>query len=88
MKLYTKEQVTNVWQKYWLTSGVSNELERLLEQEKSIEIPSDEEIEKKAESFYPISKEYKEKYKTDYDDFNTCWQEGVKWMKEQITKTK
>jgi len=49
-----------------------------------IELPSAEQVEKKAESFYPISKEYKEKYKTDYNDFNTCWQEGAKWMKEQI----
>lgn len=47
MKLYTEKQVNKVWkagQKYWETSGASITLEELLEQEKSIEIPSDEEI--------------------------------------------
>ena len=77
MKLYTKEQVTNVLQKYWLTSGVSDVLEKLLEQEKSIELPSDKEIEKQAllaedNDLSPVEE----------------WERGAKWLKEHITKTK
>ena len=81
MKLYTEEQVKAIILKSRLTDLTTDSLMLF---ETPIELPSDEEIETKAESFYPISKEYKEKYKTDYDDFNTCWQEGSKWMKEQI----
>ena len=76
MKLYTKEQVTNVWQKYWLTSGVSNELERLLEKEKSIELPSDDEI----------SQEFK--YSSENWEVRQALEEGAKWVIKQITKTK
>lgn len=77
MKLYTKEQVTNVLQKYWLTSGVSDVLEKLLEQEKSIELPSDKEIEKQAllaedNDLSPVEE----------------WERGAKWLKEHITKNK
>ena len=46
-KLYTEEQVKKVWKagmKYWETSGASITLEELLEQEKPIQPPSDEEI--------------------------------------------
>jgi hypothetical protein len=49
MKLYTEEQMAKVWmagQKYWETSGASITFEELLEREKLIELPSDEEIEK------------------------------------------
>jgi hypothetical protein len=49
MKLYTEEQMAKLWmagQKYWETSGASITFEELLEREKLIELPSDEEIEK------------------------------------------
>jgi len=81
IKLYTEEQLRKALFTYPHPESTSEEL---LKELTPIELPSDEEIETKAESFYPISKEYKEKYKTDYDDFNTCWQEGAKWMKEMI----
>lgn len=50
-KLYTEEQMFKVWkagQKYWETSGASITFEELLEHETPIELPSDEEIEKAA----------------------------------------
>ena len=76
MKLYTEEQMAKVWmsgQKYWETSGASITFEELLEREKSIELPSDEEIEELMnKNGY---------YEQDYDDI---WREGAKWMKEQI----
>ena len=93
MKLYTEEQVKESFYngvKY--ASGIhlasigwiNQYVEGIINSLTPIELPSDDEMEKKAESFYPISKEYKAKYKIDYNDFNTCWQEGAKWMKEQI----
>ena len=76
MKLYTEEQMAKVWmagQKYWETSGASITFEELLENEKPIELPSDEEIEELMnKNGY---------YEQDYDDI---WREGAKWMKEQI----
>lgn len=51
VKLYTEEQVKKVWkagQEYWKTSGASITLEELLEHEKPIELPSDEEIEEES----------------------------------------
>ena len=53
MKLYTEEQMAKVWtagQKYWETSGASITFEELLEREKSIELPSDDDICDEAES--------------------------------------
>lgn len=44
-------------------------------------------VEKLAEKVYPISAEYKEKYKTDYTNFNDCWVEGFK-AHQEITKDK
>ena len=47
MKIYTEEQMAKVWmagQKYWETSGASITFEELLEHEKTIKLPSDEEI--------------------------------------------
>ena len=82
MKLYTEEQVSKIIFKTKQWSNLSDDY--LIATVIPIELPSDEDMEKKAESFYPISKEYKEKYKTDYNDFNTCWREGAKWMKEQM----
>ena len=83
MKLYTEEKIIETFSTGVL-SLYNGYIKERLETLTPIELPSDEEVEKKAESFYPISKEYKEKYKTDYDNFNTCWQEGAKWLKEQI----
>jgi len=92
MKLYTKEQVTNVFQKYWLTSGVSNELEKLLEQEKSIELPSVEFINNHIEdNFYNSERIHKYTEKQQLlmkatTKAGALWLNG--WIKEQINKTK
>ena len=75
MKLYTEEQMLKVWragQKYWETSGASITFEELLEHEKPIELPSDEEIDELLER----------KSSVNLLGFIT----GVKWMKEQILK--
>ena len=75
MKLYTEEQMLKVWragQKYWETSGASITFEELLEHEKPIELPSDEEIKDKSFNKFAQS------------NARTCFEEGAKWMKEQI----
>ena len=82
MKLYTEEQVSKIIFKTKQWSNLSNDY--LIATVTPIELPSDEEINKEAEEVYPISKEYKQKYETNYDDFNDCWKEGAKWMKETI----
>ena len=80
MKLYTEEQMAKVWmagQKYWETSGASITFEDLLEHEKPIELPSDEEIEE--QSF--------DKSKTEDASIRFMCEyyfiKGAKWMKEQ-----
>ena len=77
MKLYTEEQMAKAWmagQKYWETSGASITFEELLEHEKPIELPSDEEIEESSEKGY---------VKIDGNRILN-WINGAKWMKEQI----
>jgi len=84
-KLYTDEQMAKVWmagQKYWETSGASITFEELLEHEKPIELPSDEEI-----------KSYSDRYSIIHEDVSdklgkylvyAIHIDGAKWMKEQI----
>ena len=81
MKLYTEEQMAKVWmagQKYWETSGVSITFEELLEREKSIELPSDEEIREEGLLNFPNS-EY-----VDRSNDRLAYYVGAKWIKEQI----
>ena len=71
MKLYTEEQVKEVWkagQKYWETSGASITFEELLEHEKPIELPSDEEIRKESLK----------------SDFEYTFRNGALWMRDKI----
>ena len=74
MKLYTEEQMLKVWragQKYWETSGASITFEELLEHEKPIELPSDEDIKKESEWLdNPLER--------------LNFQEGIKWMRDKI----
>jgi hypothetical protein len=82
-KLYTEEQMAKVWmagQKYWETSGASITFEELLEHEKPIELPSDEEIEEKAEFLFPTVNRMGGPTYIAHKSFI----EGAKWMKEQI----
>ena len=75
MKLYTEEQMAKAWmagQKYWETSGASITFEELLEHEKPIELPSDEEIESRARGY------------SDYPYGQAGFIRGTKYMKEQI----
>ena len=83
MKLYTEEQMLKVWragQKYWETSGASITFEELLEHEKPIELPSDEEIENKGKWVFNNDGH------TISTHYNTVpsWVNGAKWMKQQI----
>ena len=76
MKLYTEEQMAKVWmagQKYWETSGASITFEELLEREKLIKLPSDEEIENSS-------------YKMSGNNVSPSsnFMIGAYWMKEQI----
>ena len=78
MKLYTEEQVKEVWkagQKYWETSGASITLEELLEQLTSIELPSDVEIEEEAQ------KQWGNVHRTGVLGFLNC----AKWMRDKLT---
>ena len=77
-----QHQCKNDWQCGY--QNALNDVLHIIDALTPIELPSDEEIKKEAEEVYPISKEYKQKYETNYDDFNDCWKEGAKWMKEQI----
>ena len=75
MKLYTEEQMLKVWmagQKYWKTSGASITFEELLEHEKPIELPSDEDLEK-AQKEQRLTME------------EMCrFEEGVEWVIKRI----
>ena len=78
MKLYTEEQMLKVWragQKYWETSGASITFEELLEHEKPIELPSDEEMEKEA---------FKIPFNNTNEFYDKSFIKNAKWMKEQI----
>ena len=78
MKLYTEEQMAKVWmagQKYWETSGASITFEELLESEKSIELPSNEEMEKEA---------FQIPFNNTNEFYDKSFIKGAKWMKEQI----
>ena len=84
MKLYTEEQMAKVWmagQKYWETSGASITFEELLEHEKPIELPSDEDILEECNKL-PFEKHVDCGMYNDgqVDGFEL----GAKWMKEQI----
>ena len=83
MKLYTEEQMAKVWmagQKYWETSGASITFEELLEHEKPIELPSDENIEEKAEFLFPTVNRMGGTTYIAHKSFI----EGAKWMKDKI----
>lgn len=82
MKLYTKEQVKKFLKKR--TFLREDYIDAMCDTLKPIELPSEEEIDNEVEEVYPISKKYKEKYKTNYDDFNCCWKEGAKWVINHI----
>lgn len=83
MKLYTEEQMLKVWmagQKYWETSGASITFEELLEHEKPIELPSDEEIRKESHSHYMKGQlNIEPSSNTEY-----AFKKGANWMEEEI----
>ena len=81
MKLYTEEQVIKVWkagQKYWETSGASITLQELLEQETSIELPSDGLIKKEATT------QMEEWSGSGCEEEIFAFIKGAKWMRDKI----
>jgi hypothetical protein len=88
MKLYTEEQMKELM--YWtmkMTVGcvhsriddfkITENAEQKLKSIKSLELPSDEEIEEASEAIYVP-------YDKDNDLYDIRFAKGAKWMKEQI----
>ena len=75
MKLYTEEQVKEVYLEGWNDGQHDNigYIDRVVYSLTPIELPSDEEIEElmNKNGYYE-------------EDYDNIWREGAKWMKEQI----
>ena len=71
IKLYTEEQVIQVFEKYGNMSAIN--ARNIIDLSESIELPSDEEIEELMNKNGYHDKEY--------DDI---WREGAKWMRDKI----
>ena len=91
MKLYTEEQVDKMLSRARMHKQDDTEMftnEYLLSEETPIELPSDEEIDRKSEVLYPINKGGSMWMPSRYDIDKANRQEGfldcAKWMKEQI----
>ena len=91
MKLYTEEQVDKMLSRARMHKQNDTEMftnEYLLSEETPIELPSDEEIDRKSEVLYPINKGGSMWMPSRYDIDKANRQEGfldcAKWMKEQI----
>jgi hypothetical protein len=70
MKIYTQEQVIEVFEKYGNMSAIN--ARNILDLSESIELPSDEEICKEAYSFYKLQLQYK------------AFIQGMKSMRDKI----
>ena len=75
MKLYTEEQVKEVYLEGWNDGQNDNigYIDRVIESLTPIELPSDEEIEKKVDSAWIIDELYRKVFIS-----------GAKWVREQI----
>ena len=73
MKLYTEEQVRQIFENLSTANGYDYNMETYCDSLTPIELPSDEEIEKEGEWLdNPIER--------------INWKVGAKWMKQQILK--
>ena len=69
MKIYTQEQVIEVFEKYGNMSAIN--ARNILDLSESIELPSDEEINKRKGFEYPANQQ-------------DAFEEGAKWMRDKI----
>jgi hypothetical protein len=79
MKLYTEEQVKILFRKKTLIREVT--IESMFQDLKSIELPSDEDIEESSPIINANSHDY-------YVGHKDGFIEGAKWMRDKLTKTK
>jgi hypothetical protein len=84
-KLYTEEQVRKIAKLY---RHELYTLDAAINTETSIELPSDEEIDRESEVLYPINKGgsmwMPSRYDIDKANRQEGFLDGAKWMKEQI----
>ena len=73
MKLYTKEQVIDIFQKYGNMSEIN--ARNIIDLSESIELPSDEEIDEKA---------FQVPYDNTKDFYDLQFIKGAKWMRDKI----
>jgi len=74
MKLYTEEQVRQIFENLSTCTGYDYTMETYSDSLTPIELPSDEEIEQ--EAYYKVSDDTENPY--------ASFKSGAKWMKEQI----
>lgn len=70
MKLYTAEQVIDIFEKYGNMSAIN--ARNIIDLSESIELPSDEEIQEEADAFYGL------------ESFNQTFIRGAKWMRDKL----
>ena len=84
MKLYTEEQLT----KYLLDEGIMELSDLANNLIPSIELPSDEDIDRESEVLYPINKGgsmwMPSRYDIDKKNRQEGFLEGAKWMRDKI----
>jgi LPS O-antigen subunit length determinant protein (WzzB/FepE family) len=73
VKLYTEEQVIDIFQKYGNMSDIN--ARNIIDLSESIEIPSDEEIDEKA---------FQVPYDNTKDFYDLQFIKGAKWMRDKI----
>ena len=76
MKLYTEEQVRQIFENLSVSSGYDYNMETYCDSITPIELPSEEDIDKEASTIFIFG--------ADQGKFIA----GAKWMKEQILKNK
>lgn len=82
-KLYTEEQVIEVFEKYGNMSAIN--ARNILDLSESIQIPSDEEIEKMAIERFPIYMEVFGSEKIDGNKyFRSIFIEGIECLRDKI----
>lgn len=88
-KLYTEQELRKAiilatTSNNIFTAPLTYIIDEVMKKLTPVKLPNDTEIENEVEQLYPVSKEYKRKYKNNYDDFNECWKEGAIWMRDKI----
>jgi hypothetical protein len=86
MKLYTTDQVIDIFEKYGNMSAIN--ARNIIDLSESIELPSDEEIDRESEVLYPINKGgsmwMPSRYDIDKKNRQEGFLDGAKWMRDKI----